>query len=101
MKLNLFFQGEFLGELDLAQGEQTAGRDFDCALVLSAYSSVSNHHARFLERDGRAFVRDLQSTNGTWLNGRRLQVKTAEPLSEGDEITFGRNGVRLSFSRGV
>jgi hypothetical protein len=46
-------------------------------------------------------VTDLGSANGTWLNGRRLQVKTAEPLSEGDEITFGRNGVRLSFSRGV
>ena len=87
MKLNLFFQGNFLGELDLSQGEQIAGRDFDCALVLSAYTSVSNRHARFVAREGRAYVRDLQSTNGTWLNGVRITEEIQ--INDGDTLRIG------------
>lgn len=43
---------------------------------------------------------DLGSANGTWLNGKRLPAKTPETLNDGDEITLGKNGVRMIFNRG-
>lgn len=54
-------------------------------------ASVSRMHARFsLERDGKMYVRDLNSTNGTWLNGERLQPNESRPLQTGDHIRLGK-----------
>lgn len=61
---------------------------------------TSRRHA-CIEFDQTTYtVTDLGSNNGTWLNGRRLQAKTPEPLTDGDEITLGKNGVRMVFNRG-
>ena len=54
-------------------------------------ASVSRMHARFsLERDGKMYVRDLNSTNGTWLNGERLQPNESRSLQTGDHIRLGK-----------
>ncbi len=54
-------------------------------------SSVSRMHARFsLDRDGTMTVRDLNSSNGTWLNGERLQPNESRSLQQGDHVRFGR-----------
>ena len=54
-------------------------------------SSVSRMHARFsLDRDGKMTVRDLNSTNGTWLNGERLLPNETHVLQQGDHLRFGR-----------
>lgn len=52
--------------------------------------SVSVRHAILYPDGGRWWVRDLQSQNGTYHNGRRLD-KPAR-VSGGDRITFGRDG---------
>jgi ABC-type multidrug transport system ATPase subunit/pSer/pThr/pTyr-binding forkhead associated (FHA) protein len=58
----------------------------DAALVLDN-PQVSAHHAQ-VERDGgHTVLRDLRSTNGTFLNGRR--VAGAAPLAPGDVIQIG------------
>lgn len=49
---------------------------------------ASSHHARFRVTRGRWYVEDLGSTNGTWLNGRRIQA--AQWLRKGDKIQIGR-----------
>jgi pSer/pThr/pTyr-binding forkhead associated (FHA) protein len=54
---------------------------------------VSRYHARILVSDGHAALEDLQSKNGTFLNGTRLSASA--PLSEGDEIKIGK--VVLTF----
>lgn len=64
----------------------TIGRDRDCDFVL-ADLTVSRRHAR-LERDGDGWLlADLDSTNGTRLNGWRV----TEPvlLRAGDKVSFG------------
>jgi pSer/pThr/pTyr-binding forkhead associated (FHA) protein len=53
---------------------------------------ASSQHARIFDRGGAMLLEDLGSTNGTYLNGRK--VKTAEPLSVGDTIRIGDSEYR-------
>jgi pSer/pThr/pTyr-binding forkhead associated (FHA) protein len=48
---------------------------------------VSRSHAVILRREGMTRVRDLNSANGTWVNGRRIERE--EPLHNGDTVTLG------------
>jgi hypothetical protein len=67
------------------------GRSKDCDVPL-ADGNVSRRHAE-IGRSADGFVlRDLDSTNGTTVNGRR--VKSA-PVGEGDEITLGTSTLRI------
>ncbi len=49
--------------------------------------NVSKHHSRLLYRDGRFIVTDLKSTNGTYVNGRKIAQATI--VREGDKIYIG------------
>jgi pilus assembly protein CpaF len=55
--------------------------------------NVSKHHARLLFRDGRFIVTDLKSTNGTYVNGRKIAQATI--VREGDKIYIGDFVIRL------
>src|SRR5690606_4843940 len=59
---------------------------------------VSRHHA-LVEIFGRRmiFLRDLGSTNGTFHNGRRVQMA---PLDDGDTVGCGQSVLKLQLSRG-
>lgn len=48
---------------------------------------ASGYHARFQVAHGRWYVEDMGSTNGTWLNGRRIQA--AQWLKKGDKVRIG------------
>ena len=48
---------------------------------------ASSHHARFQVAHGLWFVEDLGSTNGTWLNGRRIHGP--QRLKKGDKVRIG------------
>ncbi len=61
----------------------TIGRNADCDIVLDD-RQVSRLHARVLWRDDGYQVEDLDSKNGTHLNGR--DVVGCQPLHDGDEI---------------
>jgi pSer/pThr/pTyr-binding forkhead associated (FHA) protein len=54
---------------------------------------VSAAHARIFSRDGSWFVEDLGSTNGTYLNQRR--VTTASELRAGDRLRVGKTTLEL------
>jgi len=54
--------------------------------------TVSRRHAELVLRDGRWILRDLGSSNGTWVNGR--QVVEAEVRS-GDLVVLGDCRLRL------
>ncbi len=63
------------------------GRRPDCQLRLGS-PQVSKLHAAIERRDGRTFLVDLGSTNGTMLNGRPLRGREAE-VHDGDRIQVG------------
>src|SRR5277367_2079579 len=61
--------------------------------LLLPKGNVSKHHARLLFRDGRFIVTDLKSTNGTYVNGRKIAQATI--VREGDKIYIGDFVIRL------
>ncbi|MEW5721973.1 MAG: FHA domain-containing protein, partial [Thermodesulfobacteriota bacterium] len=64
------------------------GRDYDNDFVFE-FPNVSGHHCRILLEDGGLAIEDLGSTNGTYVNGRRLPPHRPTPVSPGDEVTLG------------
>jgi pilus assembly protein CpaF len=60
--------------------------------------NVSKHHARLLYRDGRFIVTDLKSTNGTYVNGRKIAQATI--VREGDKFYIGDFVIRLEGQAG-
>lgn len=64
-------------------------RKEDVSLALNDYS-VSRIHARITEEGGNYYIEDLNSTNGTFKNGLRLQPYEKRKLEKGDELKFGK-----------
>ena len=75
----------------LAQAHLTIGRSSACELVL-ADDTVSRRHAELFLDGGRWILRDLGSSNGTWVNGRRVVEAEVRP---GDEVHLGGARLRL------
>ncbi len=61
--------------------------------------NVSKRHARLLFRDGRFIVTDLKSTNGTYVNGRKIAQATI--VREGDKIYVGDFVLRIEPGPGA
>lgn len=73
-------------EVDLAAGENVVGRD-PAAEVRIDDPTVSRHHARILVEDDGASVEDLDSKNGTFVEGRPVRRRTR--LKSGALVKFG------------
>jgi len=57
--------------------------------------SVSRRHAQVIHRQGTYLLVDLRSTNGTYVNAKRLAADERVPLRHGDQVRFG--DVSLAF----
>jgi FHA domain-containing protein/zinc ribbon protein len=80
------------GETFRPSAERTRiGRSPDCEIFLDDVT-VSRNHAVLVERDGRFFVEDQGSLNGTFVNRRRIDN---QELGNGDELQIGK--YRLTF----
>ena len=69
------------------------GRGEDCDIVLPE-RQVSRHHIRVYEENDAYYVQDLDSRNGTWVNG--AQLKGTHRLEDGDQISLAL-AIRLQF----
>jgi len=81
---------EKAGEFPIAE-VATIGRAPDCNIVLD-FRPVSRCHARIFKQGGHYWLKDLDSANGTMLNGKRIKQ---EMLSDSDRIEFA--GVKALF----
>lgn len=88
----LYGTGGCRGErISLAELPCVVGKMQDYVDQVLDDASVSRMHARFsLDREGKMTVRDLNSSNGTWLNGERLQPNESRVLQQGDHVRLGR-----------
>jgi len=75
----------------------TLGRDVNNAIVLED-DFVSTNHATLTFRGRAWYVEDVGSTNGTFVNGTRIEGLS--PLAFGDELQLGQVRFRLDRSRG-
>jgi DNA-binding winged helix-turn-helix (wHTH) protein len=76
----------------LSDGEHIAGRDAECSLLIDG-TTVSRRHARITVASGAATIEDLDSTNGTYVNGTRISALTR--LVPGDEFALGSEVLRV------
>lgn len=78
--------------LRLSQDRVVLGRaDHVSVRLEDAY--VSDEHAEVLPENGGWMIRDLGSTNGTFLNGAKVTQPT--PLSSGDQVRLGKTRVEV------
>jgi serine/threonine protein kinase len=93
----------FIAYLDIVKGEArgnrywigeqglTLGRRSGCDIVMTD-KKISRLHARFVSYNGQVYLRDMESQNGTLLNGERV---FSQILNEGDEIVIGDTAMRF------
>jgi predicted component of type VI protein secretion system len=72
------------------------GRDAENDLVFES-PTVSRRHASVMFRDGRWWIEDRGSYNGTYLNGARLQPGVPLPLRHTDQIQLGSQSLVFSW----
>ena len=77
----------------LLADEVTVGRAGGCGVLLAHDTFVSQLHARVFRRDGDLWVEDLGSTNGTYLNKKKVTAPVA--VRKGDKIQFGRTTLEV------
>ncbi len=85
-------------EIALSEGENVLGRDPDTVVFIDL-NSVSRRHARILVAGGVASIEDLQSRNGTYVGGNRIEGPTK--LSNGDKIKIGAANLVYRCFRGL
>ncbi|MGH9899648.1 MAG: FHA domain-containing protein [Pyrinomonadaceae bacterium] len=72
------------------------GRIADNTLQLNHESVSKVHAALVMNREGTLLVADTGSTNGTFINGRRISYGEARQIEEGDVVAFGEVEIRFS-----
>jgi pSer/pThr/pTyr-binding forkhead associated (FHA) protein len=88
-----FISGKYQGgEYPLAEGQEIViGRSSELDMVL-VEEMVSRKHARIALAEGAISIEDLGSTNGTFVNGEKVQQGT---LREGDRVLIGTNILKV------
>src|ERR1041385_6641828 len=76
---------------ELKTDKTTVGRVSDNAFEIPE-ASVSSHHAEILLRGSDVVIKDLGSTNGTFINGEKIEEATLKP---GQILRFGMIEMRL------
>lgn len=83
-----------IGRKDSAKGIMP---DVDLGLDGGYDAGVSRRHAILSYREGVYLVEDLDSANGTFVNGRRLQPQAATRITNGDELKCGTLLMRVEI----
>lgn len=88
-KLVLSFNGETVREYELDQEVMTVGRKTDNDIHIDNLA-VSGNHAKILTILNDSFIEDLDSTNGTLINGEKI---SKHALQNGDVIAIGKHEI--------
>ena len=79
--------------LKLTDNVTSLGRHDDCVIRIKS-AQVSRRHCELYEVGGQLMLRDLGSSNGTYVNGKR--VTGEQSLKHGDELTVGAVTLRVA-----
>jgi len=90
--LQVYFNGELKFTSPLQPGGTTIGRAANNDIVIDN-PGVSGHHAVIEHENNGFYIKDINSTNGVYLNGRRI---SREPLRYGDEVAICKHKLKLT-----
>jgi hypothetical protein len=91
----IIHEGEKAGQRwTIREPELIIGRGGECDLVLPE-RQVSREHIRIFRANDLYYLEDLDSKNGTWVNGKQIK-NTTVPLRDGDEIQIAL-AVKMTF----
>lgn len=82
-------------------GRKRSMRDYEVTIDLTdlhaAEYGVSRYHAILMAMDNHIIIKDIDSLNGTYLNGKRLEALKEYVIDDEDMITFGDLNLKVSF----
>lgn len=81
----LALRSDKTGELHKLAGEMLVGREVECDIQL-AFKQISRYHAKIYVSANGVFIEDLRSSNGTYLNGKKIRSRVL--VSLGDQLAF-------------
>lgn len=93
-KLTLSFKGKLLKYFPLREGETVIGSDPGCTVFIDSLA-IQPHHARLTLHGDTAILRDLDTTDGTFVNGTRISGEHL--LKNGDDIRIGKHNLKLTL----
>lgn len=88
-KLIIKLNNEVVDHIDLKQGDMKIGRKPGCEIVLDNLA-VSGEHANIFTIGDDSFIQDLNSTNGTFINNKRV---AKHHLRNGDTVGIGQHSL--------
>lgn len=83
----------------LGRGQSPDGALYDLTLFNALRHGVSRHHCLLHRQNGHLLVADLESLNGTLVNGHRLIPHREYLLRHGDRLVLGSLHIQVSFHR--
>ena len=93
--LHVYISGEFSDDIGLDEGESwIVGRSEECDISID-YSVLTRKHLQISKVDGYFYVKDMGSSNKTFLNGKELEPQKTVPLRANDEISI--SDLRIIF----
>jgi len=100
-KIGFLIGQNLIKKVGFSKGEQTIvtiGRKSPCEIIIDD-SHVSGQHAQLMHNENNElFIVDMGSTNGTYINDRKLEPNVPYPIKRGDTIQFSQKGnVFLTF----
>lgn len=87
LTIELKFNDAVLKTIETDKEVITIGRNVKNDIQIDNLS-VSKQHARIVKRQGKYFIEDMKSTNGTYLNEKKIAKKK---LANNDVITIGKH----------
>jgi len=91
-RLVLSLDGQTLAEYNMTKERYTVGRLPDNDIRIDN-AAVSGHHSLLINILNDSFLEDLNSTNGTYVNGKLIKKHA---LQHGDVITIGHHQLRFA-----
>jgi pSer/pThr/pTyr-binding forkhead associated (FHA) protein len=91
LKIILKFNSTVIKELKIDQDEIIIGRDSGNDIQIDNIG-VSREHAKIIKSENYYFIEDLNSTNGTFVNGKKINKKY---LKEDDEVSIGKHSLQI------
>lgn len=82
-------------------GRQSQTQDDQVTLDLNPYFGaelgVSRYHAEIVFNNNKYFIKDMGSTNGTWINGKKIHPYRQSPLKDADQLRLGHFTMLVKF----